>query len=310
MSALPGTSLLRPADWAPAQLAGVRAHPRQRGPPSSQRPAFSGPPRSSPRRREASAARPQMSLPLRLPYCYPERRWRGALWLAYICARVTTPRPRRPRLLVAAAAGAPRRRRGGLLGGGVLCSGRKLQEARLERRQGRHPPRPGLVLRPPRSPGGTTARLRPSPAGARGGPSALRVIPSRLGSRPWGVQDSRQPCAPGTAPASGKEPELGANHRRSVEEAVPPLGALKAFADRGVARPGARWAGAWTAVLSRFWKISGKLRESCLAVGTGVEMPSICIKEPLESRAVSLSPSPSSEGQGPKSEMVQWSKIL
>lgn len=239
MSALPGTSLLRPADWAPAQLAGVRAHPRQRGPPSSQRPAFSGPPRSSPRRREASAARPQMSLPLRLPYCYPERRWRGALWLACICAQVTTPRPRLPRLLVAAGAGARRRRRGGLLGGGGLCSGRKLQEARLERRQGRHPPRPGLVLRSPRSPGGTTARLRPSPAGARGGPSALRVIPARPGSRrpplrtPGESRTSRQPCAPGTAAAGGKEPELGANHRRSVEEAVPPLRALKTFADRG-----------------------------------------------------------------------------
>lgn len=197
MSALPGTSLLRPADWAPAQLAGVRAHPQQRGPPSSQRPPFSGPPRSSPRRREASAARPQMSLPLRLPYCYPERRWRGALWLACICARVTTPRPRLPRLLVAAGAGARRRRRGGLLGGGGLCSGRKLQEARLERRQGRHPPRPGLVLRSPRS-----SRPRPSPAGAPGGPSALRVIPARLGSRrpplrtPEESRTSRQPCAP------------------------------------------------------------------------------------------------------------------
>lgn len=40
-----------------------------------------------------------MSLPLRLPYSYPERRCRGALWLADFCAPVT-PRPRLPRLLV------------------------------------------------------------------------------------------------------------------------------------------------------------------------------------------------------------------
>ncbi|XP_032465704.1 translation initiation factor IF-2-like [Phocoena sinus] len=46
---------------------------------------------SAPRRQEASAARPQMSLPLRLPYCYPARRWRGALWLSCICAPVTPP---------------------------------------------------------------------------------------------------------------------------------------------------------------------------------------------------------------------------
>lgn len=47
----------------------------------------------APRRQEASTARPQMSLPLRLPYCCPARRWRGALWLAYFSAPVTPPLP-------------------------------------------------------------------------------------------------------------------------------------------------------------------------------------------------------------------------
>lgn len=71
-----------------------------------------------------------MSLPLRLPYSYPERRWRGALWLAYFCVPVT-PRPRLPRLLVGDRPEAGGQQRGGLLGGGRLGLGRKLREERL-----------------------------------------------------------------------------------------------------------------------------------------------------------------------------------
>lgn len=99
LSAQPGAWLLhRPARTGHALGAEARAQPAnrpavpgKRGPPSQAAPRVFGPPRSAPRRREASAARPQMSLPLRLPYCYPARQRRGALWLACICAAVTPP---------------------------------------------------------------------------------------------------------------------------------------------------------------------------------------------------------------------------
>lgn len=119
-----------------------------------------------------------MSLPLRLPYSYPERRWRGALWLADFYAPVT-PRPRLPSLLVGDRPEARGRQHGGLLGGGGLGSGRKLQEERLRRWHGRHPPRPGvpgLAVR-------TTARLQPSPA-RRARSQHHAVNPARLSSRP------------------------------------------------------------------------------------------------------------------------------
>lgn len=123
-----------------------------------------------------------MSLPLRLPYSYPERRWRGALWLADFCAPVT-PRPRLPRLLVGDRPEARGRQRGGLLGGGGLGSGRKLREERLRRWHGRHPPRPGVPGLAVRSPGGTAARLQPFPAG-RARSQHHAVNPARLSSRP------------------------------------------------------------------------------------------------------------------------------
>lgn len=99
VSTQPGASLLhRPASTrhalgarTRAQLASRPAGPGKRGPPRRAAPGVFGPPRSAPRRREASAARPQMSLPLRLPYCYPTRPWRGALRLAYICTPVMPP---------------------------------------------------------------------------------------------------------------------------------------------------------------------------------------------------------------------------
>lgn len=119
-----------------------------------------------------------MSLPLRLPYSYPERRWRGALWLSDFCAPIT-PRPRLPRLLVGDRPEVQGRQRGGLLGGGGLGSGRKLREERLRRWHGRLPPRPGvpgLAVR-------TTARLQPSPAG-RSRSQHHAVNPARLSSRP------------------------------------------------------------------------------------------------------------------------------
>lgn len=219
-----------------------------------------------------------MSLPLWRPCCHPERRWRGALWLACIRARVT-PRPHLPCLLE------PEHQGGGAEGcsEAAACarSGRR-------RRRAWSAPHPGPGSRCARHApwGGTTARLRPSPAGSARVPGPCRASPRALLvaghlQGPWGVQDS-QPGACGTAAAGGKEPALSANHQiesgqRSREEAVPPLWAPKALAE-----PRGRWARrassgeegeARPAVLSRVWKISGKLRASCLAVGTGEEIP-------------------------------------
>lgn len=164
----------------------------ERRPPSQAAPRGSAPADSAPRRREASAARPQMSLPLRLPCCYPARRRRGAPWLARICAPVTPPPSLRPR--PGARPRARRRRCGGLLRGGGPGPGRQLQAARpLGRRRGAR----GALATPPET------RL---PPGSRG-PHVLacRPVPRVPGSRPATPQGPRraqdyQPGASGTPP--------------------------------------------------------------------------------------------------------------
>lgn len=159
--------------------------------------------------------------------------------------------------------------------------------------------------------GGGDTRLgpgRPAPI-SRGRAQGSRGLACRPRAPWWSPATPPVPLgASSTAAAGGKEPELGADRqtecgRRSVEEAAPPLRALRAIADRGVAGRGARRAeasGAWPAVRSRFGNVSGKLRESCLAVGAGVEMPSVCIQERLESRAVSFAPLSWLRGAGAK----------
>lgn len=71
-----------------------------------------------------------------------------------------------------------------------------------------------------------------------------------------------------------------------------PFGILKAFADGGVtglgARPAEKSGGKASSRQPRMEKSQGNCGKVVLRVGTRMEMPSICIQEPLESRAVSF----------------------